>query len=228
VLTDTSRTPLSARERATLRRQAWRVSWAEGFTPADQPDLEQDLLVHVLQQLHRFDPDRGSRLAFVETVARRKALDLVKARQCQARGHDREIHPLHHLVLTPEGEYVSYEELASEDALRAQGGGRQQGAEDQLLLRLDLLRAIADLTPAQQRLCHALLACDGDRTEAAKHLHMARSSFHASLRIVRRRLTEAGLHAASPGDATAEGAGQPAPRGRTNRGEHSRLRRFEA
>lgn len=71
---------------ALIRRKATRLVGQYGYRRQDVPDLEQELALHVVLRSSQYDPARGSRDAFVTTVAKHKLLNLIAARMAAKRG----------------------------------------------------------------------------------------------------------------------------------------------
>jgi len=80
------------------------------------------------------------------------------------------------------------------DVLAAQLAEERVPASDQTIVRLDLLRLVAALTPQQQRLCALLAEAGLTVTEAAAQLGVSRPTVYDELRKLRKLFAAYGLH----------------------------------
>lgn len=195
---DPGRDTLDEKTLDHLQQQASRVAARSGLSRDDQHDLAQELVLHVLEQRHRFDRERGSFSAFAGQVIAHKAADLAKARRTQRRGHGLSIRSLQEPFLSAEGEQLTLEEIAGEDALRTQLGLRSPDFSEQTLLAADVQRVVASLTPAQRDLCQRLVAASSI-TEVALDLGLSRAAVYKALVRLRKVFRGAGIAPASPG-----------------------------
>jgi len=188
---DPSRKELDPEAFRIIRRKAFQLLGRGGLRRDDEPDLEQDLTVHVLEQLAKFDPARGKLGAFVSRVVEHKAADILDARRAARRDYRLNVRSLHETVETPEGEETSLEDLLHEDAVRSQHGLSGLSPQDQAELRVDLQRALARLSPEQQDLCRRLLTATVSEIAAA--LGIPRTSLYGPLGGIRAVFEEEGL-----------------------------------
>lgn len=144
-----------------------------GLTISDQPDLEQELALAVLEHWPQFNPAKSSRRTFVYRVIQNKAVSLVRAQQCSKRGHGHRFSPLE----KAEG-YAAHER-----------SGRLEG--EQVQLALDTAQVISGLTPARQDLCIRLQG--GSVAGAAKDLKISRAALYSRLRRIRTAFESAGM-----------------------------------
>ena len=82
---DFSRKALDDYAVSCIKHHARTLCRKEGFVPEDLHDLEQELTIHLWEQLDKFDPSRGKLTTFVDRVVRNKAADLLEARQAACR-----------------------------------------------------------------------------------------------------------------------------------------------
>jgi RNA polymerase sigma-70 factor (ECF subfamily) len=71
--------------RSIIRRKIKQLVGRAGFTRQDREDLEQELMLRLLQSLHRFDPDQGHQNVFVTTVIERAFAMIVRERLAKKR-----------------------------------------------------------------------------------------------------------------------------------------------
>ncbi len=157
--------------RALVASQARQLAHRFEFLRQDRDDLEQELLLRLVRALPKFDARRGARKAFAQTVVARAAASLIRDRQVPQR-HPRCTRPLAApgTVLDPD----------SED--------RTEAAVDP---SLDVAAVLADLPAAERRLAEHLQ--EGNVTEAARRLGLARSTVVCRVRRLRERFERAGL-----------------------------------
>ena len=144
---------------AIVRRKACRLVGRAGLQPQDREDIEQQLVLHILEQLERFDPARGTWPAFVQCLVERFGKNLVRS----LRAAKRDSGPL--AALPEEG---------------PPGPGQPLAAET-----LELTEALAHLPEDLRAVAELLLT----RTVAgtARALGVSRSTVHARVRELRSR-----------------------------------------
>src|SRR4051794_20232710 len=73
---------ISAYAQALIKLKARQLSAKPGFRASDEPDLEHDLAVALLNQIDRYDPDRrASRDTFANRVVESAAKMILRARR---------------------------------------------------------------------------------------------------------------------------------------------------
>ncbi len=144
---------------AIVRRKARRLVGRAGLRPQDRADLEQQLVLHILEQFQQFDPARGTWPAFVQHLVQRFGQNLLRSLWA----HKRASGPLAPL---PEDGPPDAEEPAPPEAL-------------------DLTEALARL-PEDLRAVAELLTT---RTiaDTARELGASRATIHARVRELRSR-----------------------------------------
>ena len=70
---------------AIVRRKACRLVGRAGLRPQDREDIEQQLVLHILEQLEQFDPARGTWPAFVQRLVERFGKNLIRSLRAQKR-----------------------------------------------------------------------------------------------------------------------------------------------
>jgi len=189
---DSSRKPLDAYAISCIKQQALQLIRNAGFVPEDFHDIVQDLTIHLWEQLDKFDPARGKRTTFVDRVVRNKAADILEARQAACRDCRLEVQSIHEVVAPEDGEDACLEDLAEVDAVRSRQGLSHDPFERGVELRVDLVRALARLTPEQLDLCRRLLE-DPNRSRIAADLGISRDTLYQSIHEIRAIFEQAGL-----------------------------------
>jgi RNA polymerase sigma-70 factor (ECF subfamily) len=190
---DVRRTELDAKTVKRIWSKAIQLSKQEGFRADEWPDLQQELVVHVLEQLPKYDPRRGKREHFLASIISHKATDMLRIRRAKQRGHQVEVVSLHEQVPTAGDEQVLVEDLVAEDALQVQRGLSGRVTEEQIHCRIDVLRVEATLTVKQQDICRRLRV--SSITEVAVELRMPRATLCDEIRKIRSAFRRAGLDA---------------------------------
>jgi RNA polymerase sigma factor (sigma-70 family) len=187
-----SRSTLDAYAVSSIKQHARQLIRKPGFAADDLPDVRQDLSIHLWEQLPKFDPARGKLTTFIDRVVAHKAADLLEARQAACRGCRLRIDSLSDTGPDDDGEEACLEERAEVDALRSQQGLSQDPFEQRVQLRVDLLRALARLTPDQADLCRRLLE-GATLSGAATDLGVSRGTLYESVHQIRAIFADAGL-----------------------------------
>lgn len=147
------------RERGIIRR-------------ADAEDIASELMAQLLEVWDRFDPERGSREAFINQVVSTRLLSLLRERRAQKRrGTPRPLDAADDIVI---------DRSWSGDAWRRK-----------IDLRVDLEIAFSKLNARQRSLCEQMLR--EALTPAAKELGVPRSTLRYVALKVRQIFRDAGL-----------------------------------
>ncbi len=158
-----------------------------GFSRSDCQDVEQDLVLHLLRQMGRFDPKRSGRNTFITRIVQRKIVSIIRHRCAAQRHYARVAWSLDETA--PDGEGASAERGNTLDV----DADRRRTSTGELPtdLAIDLARAKDTLGVELQAVWDALL--DSSKSEAARRLKCSRSAVHARVAKIRAHLEEAGL-----------------------------------
>jgi RNA polymerase sigma factor (sigma-70 family) len=159
-------------------------------------DLVQDCLLHwiAVRQKVASDPDNPP-VGYMAQVLRNKLTDWMREQGAEKRAGDMQTVSLDATVDGSEEGMTLAESLEAADSGQSAG----QGETQRLLVRLDLLRALALLTPAQQRLC-LLLGEEGlSIKEAAEQLQIPRGTLYEEIKRIRKVFADHGLGDYLPG-----------------------------
>ena len=188
---DSSRKELDAEAFQIIRRKALQLIGRAGVSTDDREDIEGDLTLHVLEQLAKFDPTRGRLGAFVTRVVEHKAEDILDARCTARRDYRLDVCSLSDTVQIANGEEVSLEDIAQQDAVRSQHGVSELSLEEEVARKVDLERLLAHLPAEQQDLCRRLMSATVSEVAAA--LGVPRTTLYGPLARLRAIFEEAGL-----------------------------------
>jgi RNA polymerase sigma-70 factor (ECF subfamily) len=188
---DSSRKELDAEAFQIIRRTASRLIGKAGVTRDEGEDIEGDLTLHVLEQLSKFDPTRGRLGAFVTRIVEHKAADILDARRTARRDFRLNVCSLSDTVQTAEGDEVSIEDIAHEDAVRSQHSVGELSLEDEVARKVDLERLLAQVPEEQRDLCRRLMSAT--ISEVAAALGVPRTTLYWPVARLRVIFEEAGL-----------------------------------
>jgi RNA polymerase sigma factor (sigma-70 family) len=153
-------------------------------------DLVQDCLVHWIGVRKKLahDPDNPP-VGYMAQVLRNKLTDWMRERGAEKRAGDLQTVSLDATVDGSEDGMTLAESLEASESAQSAG----QGETHRLHVRLDLLRALALLNPAQQRLC-LLLGEEGlSIKEAAEQLQIPRGTLYEEIKRIRKVFADHGL-----------------------------------
>jgi RNA polymerase sigma factor (sigma-70 family) len=153
-------------------------------------DLVQDCLVHWIGVRKKLahDPDNPP-VGYMAQVLRNKLTDWMRERGAEKRAGDLQTVSLDATVDGSEDGMTLAESLEASESAQSAG----QGETHRLHVRLDLLRALVLLNPAQQRLC-LLLGEEGlSIKEAAEQLQIPRGTLYEEIKRIRKVFADHGL-----------------------------------
>jgi len=139
-----------------IRYKTRRLIGQAGFTRSDQEDIEQDLSLHLRQQLPKHNPRKGTLKTFINTVLDNKIRTMVAARitsQLNVRQHD---YSLDETIETEIGDKVSRAEAMDLEEYLMGVGYISRRALDAVELRIDVHYAVSLLPSDLQSLCARL------------------------------------------------------------------------
>ena len=139
-----------------IRYKTRRLIGQAGYTRSDKEDIEQDLSLHLRQQLPKYNPRKGTLKTFINTVLDNKIRTMVAARttsQFDFRQHD---FSLDETIETETGDRVSRGEAIDSEEYLMVTGRLNRKALDGVEMRIDV-QCAASLLPADlQTLCAGL------------------------------------------------------------------------
>jgi len=188
---DSSRKTLDEYALTCIRHKAYQLVGQAGFTADDLEDLEQELTIHLFEQLPKFNPARGAFSTFVDRVVGHKAADILDARFAARRDCRIYVGSIDDTVRLREGGEVPIIDLDLEDAVHVQRGISAPSPHAEAEFRINFERAIAALTPEQRDLCQRLLTATIAEISAATGV--PRPTLYDRLRQIRAAFERAGL-----------------------------------
>lgn len=157
----------------------------------DVPDLQQDLWLHLLENIHHYCADRGHARAFITKVVKNKAASILAARAAEKRGGGSGCVSLNEEFEDDDGELSErHEAITVDDFLRlARGTIRSELAR--LELAMDVRKIIEQLPAHQYVIC--LLLIDKDQCAVANVVGLPRSTLRDLIKRLRKIARGAGL-----------------------------------
>lgn len=179
--------------RTLIRVKAKQIVRRPGFSRSDQPDVEQDLVVHLLCQAQHYDPDRGSLNTFIARVVDSAVAMLVRERGREKRNPsgDAEVQSLAEMVPRPDGPPEALARLISQLDLERRTGGASLSDAQLFELVADVASVIPTLPPELQDICRSLLTRNRRETEA--DLGISRRGLQAAMVLIREHFVNSGL-----------------------------------
>jgi RNA polymerase sigma factor (sigma-70 family) len=175
-----------------VRRVAARVARHLPSAAYSRADIEQTLLLRLVECTPRYNPKLASPRTFASIVVRHEAASLIAGALAQKRSHWRCMESLSDTVATAENAGVERIEVISQDDYELRMGRRIRSAVEALHLRMDLDRAVVQLTPELRALAAAIRA-GIHLTAASDSLHISRATVHRMLLQLRQAFQTAGL-----------------------------------
>lgn len=162
-----------------------------GMTESDREDIEQDLAIHLRQNLPKHDPSRGTVKTFINCVLDNRIRAIIKSR-CSSVYDCR----MHAYSLDAAVEDMDFDSLTRGDMLDADEylmmtGNATRPMFEIIELQLDVRRVVSLLPEDMQKVCGLL-----SRTTvaaAARELGISRSKLYEILRRLRDILQEHGI-----------------------------------
>lgn len=174
-----------------IRRKARQLVHRVGYTKSDQPDIEQELRLHLWKKAARFDPTRSHWNAFATIVVERHVARLIEKGRTQKRGRCLNIVSLQTLVEDADGLVVRLDQMIGADEQAARTGQHPVADARDVDLRDDVSAVLDSLTPELRNVCAQLMR--ESQTAVAERLGIPRSTLRYWLRVVRERFIAAGF-----------------------------------
>lgn len=162
-----------------------------GFTSDDREDLEQDLILHLLENWPQFDSERGSVKTFINCVLNNRIRHIMASRKTQKAGFGKWTVSLDEKIENEDGCGVMRIDTMDREEYMLRVGSIRQPAFDECELRMDVERIISQLSPELKDLCERLMS--QNVTEVSEETGIPRHRLYPSIRKLRCIFEEAGL-----------------------------------
>lgn len=174
-----------------IRFKVRRLAGQAGFTQADIPDLEQDLVIDLLARLPRFDARRANRETFISRVVKNHIATLIEGQKAGVRDYRKNAGSLDERRDRPDGGFGDTPPVLENQAFLRQVVSAARKKEDLCDLRVDIETALKGLPPDLRHLCEQLMT--SSVSEVARETGRPRGTLYESIRKVRDRFEKAGL-----------------------------------
>lgn len=162
-----------------------------GFTFEDREDLEQELILHLLQNWSQYNPERGAAKTFINCVLDNRLRQILERKKTQKSGFGKWTVSLDETLEDADGYGVSRIDAIDREEYMLRIGILQRSAFEECDLRLDVERVISKLSPDLLELCERLQR--QTVTEISEETGIPRHRFYPSIRKLRCIFEEAGL-----------------------------------
>lgn len=185
VLSDYARTLIRVKARQLVRRPE--------FTACEVDDLEQELTLHILTKLDRFDPARGSVNTYFARIVNTAIAMLIRERARIKRngGDGVEIESLEKMVDQPDGSpaplWSTISDMDGNRRFKKSPLPDQERSE----LRMDTMFMLQSLPPDLRRLCEQLM--DGNKADSQRDSGLSRRKYQAAINQIRELFTKSGF-----------------------------------
>ncbi len=163
------------------------------FRQWERPDIEQDLIAHILKQAHHFDPSRACVNTFVARVVDSAVAMMIRDRARLKRGPGKAAISLDRTHVRSDPRQMTLSEVISAGDLCRRSGGVIHEEQQEQDLTADLGHVFATLAPLQQRIALRLM----EVTEAvvARELGISRRQVRNAVEAISQRLDDMGFRA---------------------------------
>ena len=179
------------RVRRILRKLGRDIIGVAGYTEDEVDDIVQDLIVHLLTHPITLDPERGSMIGVVCTIARHKRSHMVASCCAAKRNHGRPPLSLSERVSRTAEESRTHEEVYDMDTYLNLTGRSVRTAEELGDLSLEVDRLLAELSPELSRIASLLMYYR--KSEVAKMLGIPWGTFCDKCRELRHQMRRMNL-----------------------------------
>ena len=174
-----------------LKTKSYQLSRQPRFRDWEQPDLEQDLLAHVLKQAHHFDASRGSVNTFIDRVVETAAAMLVRDRGRIKRAAGYRAISLERTHISGNQRQMTLSQIVSENDLRRRCGGVVRDGQQDAGLSADVADAMAGLTRRQREIAKRLV--EATEASVARDMGISRRQVRNAVSSIREHFRQAGL-----------------------------------
>jgi RNA polymerase sigma factor (sigma-70 family) len=174
-----------------LSIKSYQLCRRPSFRQWERPDIEQDLVAHVLKQAHHFDPSRASVNTFIARVVDSAFAMMVRDRRRLKRAAGFRTESLDSPVVAESGHRTTTAALLGTRDLRRHSGIDASTEQQQTDLRIDVAQAMAGLTPQQWDIATRL--ANAPEADVARQLNISRRQVRNAVLAIRERFEKASL-----------------------------------
>jgi RNA polymerase sigma-70 factor (ECF subfamily) len=177
--------------RRMVRRMAQELITEGFYAESDVEDVMQDLLLHLVERLPKFDPEKGRWSTFVRMVVQRYATTLRRRQSAECRGRRITHNSLSITIQGADGEPIEMANTVVEDDYRRAYGHDFVGDQARAALEGDVSAVLDSLAPDDRDLCRRLMS--DPPAQVARDLQITRSALATRIERLRQAFDAAGL-----------------------------------
>ena len=178
--------------KTVIRVKARQLCRRPSFSTSDTDDVEQDLFLHLLNQIQQFDPSRGSLNTFIARVVDSAVAMLVRERGRNKRAPATGvIQSLEVMVDQIDGPPSPLGATLSQDDAQRRTGVDAKSHIDLFELADDIAHLMDALPPELQAVCRARM--DRNRKETERDLDLSRRNYDAAIEQIREHFAQGGF-----------------------------------
>ena len=163
-----------------------------GFTKEDIEDIQQELQLHLYQQMPKYDPNRSSKATFVDRILENAIRDLIRRQKSQCRDFAMCTVSLDQSAFSNEESTITIMETIENTQHSFGASTNTKNNMDKVDLRMDVQRVLAGIEPKFQQFCLDLMSMKS-ATDIAKEHNICRQTFYVWKDRMRAIFESAGL-----------------------------------
>ena len=165
-----------------------RLCRQKGFSSGVQKDIEQELRLHLLNQIAAYDPSRAQVYTFFARIVSNKVASMRRHRQARKRLHQSSTVSLNRNAKDFDGHIVAYSELIDSRSSRTHRQQYSRSTEEVVQLREDI-KIVLDCLPIDQRnLATRLMR--RSVSQVAKDMGVSRQKIYREIAKLRKRFVD--------------------------------------
>lgn len=168
-----------------------RIIGVLGFTSDDREDLEQDLMLHLLENWSQFDSERGAAKTFVNCVLDNRIRQILESRKTQKSGYGKWTLSLDEKTEGEDECGVTRVDAVDGEECMLRAGRLRRRAFDECDLRIAVEQTLSRLSPELRETCEHLMR--QSVSKVSEETGMPRHRLYPSIRKLRCIFEEAGL-----------------------------------
>lgn len=176
-----------------LRKKAKQLVHRVGYTASDVEDIQQDLLVHLLERIDQFDPERGHINVFITAVTERYIANILRDREADCRRPENPVESLNVSVACEDSESgsVDFGETVDEERRTARDDHYPRSEIESFEMREDIAAVVSKLPHQLQELCERLMY--DPVSKVANDMQVPRTTINRWLEELAEYFDQAGL-----------------------------------